>query len=711
MTTSLDPLFSILNKPSGYADYAAITAFSLAWGTYLLKGKAWDRPDPYHHVWFEKPQVSDAAASGRVKETRDISQKLQETVRRPRGVGVISSRLLTEPQNSQIVIFWGSQSGTAEGFANRLGRECHSRFRLNALVADLSDYDMETLEHINKETLAVFIVSTFGEGDPSDNTAGLWHWIRSAKASLDNLRYIAFGLGNSNYKYYNKVVDVIAESLDAHGAQQLMPIGKADDAKGATEEDFIMWKEEFFNYLKRSLGCQEYDMVYEPSLLVEQDTSLELIDLHQGEPVVDTKTLAGSSAIKPLPIKDMRELFNTTSDRNCLHAELDLSDFSEMGYKTGDHLSIWPSNPNAEVERVLKQLGRLHEAEVPILIKSLDGSKIKIPTPTTLSALLQYYLEICGPVSRETVAQLAQFAPTESSRLFLQDVSRDRSTYSAFLATTHVTVGRLLEISTSSEPSTWSSLPLSFLLDAFPVMRPRYYSISSSSIVSPRTPSITAVVSQMALQDPTGVQTTIPGLATNYLLAHHVHDKNSHTLHGPGAALEGRRVYAQIRKSKFKLPALASQPIIMAAAGTGIAPFRGFIQERARMKQVGKTCGKMLLYFGCRSPDEDYIYREELAQLQGVLEDQLTIVTAFSRYESRKVYVQERILEDNERIFEMLTEANANLYICGSAAMAREVNNTISSIVKDGNGWTDEEIKGWSETKKKTRKFQEDVWG
>ena len=82
MTTSLDPLLSMLNKPSGYADYAAITAFSLAWGTYLLKGKAWDRPDPYHHVWFEKPQVSDAAASGGVKETRDISQKLQETVRR-----------------------------------------------------------------------------------------------------------------------------------------------------------------------------------------------------------------------------------------------------------------------------------------------------------------------------------------------------------------------------------------------------------------------------------------------------------------------------------------------------------------------------------------------------------------------------------------------------------------------------------------------------
>jgi NADPH-ferrihemoprotein reductase len=81
MATSLDPSIFLLNKPSCYADYAAITAFSFALGTYLLKGKAWDRPDSYHHVWFEKPQIADAAVSDRTKETRDISHKLEETVR------------------------------------------------------------------------------------------------------------------------------------------------------------------------------------------------------------------------------------------------------------------------------------------------------------------------------------------------------------------------------------------------------------------------------------------------------------------------------------------------------------------------------------------------------------------------------------------------------------------------------------------------------
>jgi len=82
MPPPLDQVFSMLSKPSGFADYAAITTFSLVWGTYFLKGKAWDRPDTTHHLWFEKPQIADAAATDRVKETRDISQKLQETVRR-----------------------------------------------------------------------------------------------------------------------------------------------------------------------------------------------------------------------------------------------------------------------------------------------------------------------------------------------------------------------------------------------------------------------------------------------------------------------------------------------------------------------------------------------------------------------------------------------------------------------------------------------------
>jgi len=116
----------------------------------------------------------------------------------------------------------------------------HRRFRLEALVADLSDYDVDTINLIPESKFAIFIMSTYSEGDPSDNYAALWLWLRNdTNASLKNLRYIAFGLGNSNYKYYNKVIEVVTEAFNKMSASLMLPVGKADDAKDATEKDFL----------------------------------------------------------------------------------------------------------------------------------------------------------------------------------------------------------------------------------------------------------------------------------------------------------------------------------------------------------------------------------------------------------------------------------------------------------------------------------------
>ena len=169
-------------------------------------------------IYFERPQVAEGSSDGKTTTTRDVCQRLDEG-------------------GYHCVIFWGSQSGTSERLAENLGRECSARFGINALVADLSDYDAESIANIQKKYFAIFIVSTYGEGDPSDNTAGLWDWIKRVgenKIRLESLRYLAFGLGNSNYKYYNRVLDVAADALDAAGATALIPRQRADDANGGT---------------------------------------------------------------------------------------------------------------------------------------------------------------------------------------------------------------------------------------------------------------------------------------------------------------------------------------------------------------------------------------------------------------------------------------------------------------------------------------------
>lgn len=686
--------------PTGIADYTALAIIAGVSATFMSRGYLWDKPDPYYHLNFERPQLKNGGQIGNAnKETRNIAQKLEES-------------------GKNIVVFWGSQSGTAEGFAHRLAREISVRWGQETMTADLSDYDPVTISEIPATKMAVFIVSTYGEGDPSDNTADFWNWItKAADVSLSNLQYAAFGLGNTNYKFYNRVIDVIVEGLEKFGAKALMSLGKANDAEGATEEDFMAWKDALFTVFKDNLGFKEVEAKYVPSLKVDEDESLEPIDLHHGEPngqVDAPKGAAQSSPVRTLDITNSRELF-TASDRNCLHMDIDLSNQPELTYKTGDHLAVWPTNPDAEVERLLEVLGISSRRDIPLIIRPADpATKITIPTPTNANALFRCYLEICAPVNRDNVRDLAQFAPTPEAKAYLTKLGQDKGFYVDFINRNHLNLGRLLQCACPGQ--TWTDIPLSYLVETLPHIRPRYYSISSSSVVSPRKPSITAIVSTTPLPD--NPSELVHGVTSNYLLAISQHAQSqphphgiTYHLNGPSDALEGGKIFAHIRRSKFKLPITSKTPLIMVAAGTGLAPFRAFLSERVQVQKIGKEIGQMVLFFGCRNPNEDFIYREELAEMQAVLGDKLRLVTAFSRAEgSPRQYVQDRVSELGNDVVKMIDEG-ASFYICGRAGMAREVEKAVGSAMQKNKGWTNDQVNNWSKAVKKKNKWQEDVWG
>ncbi|CAI7581391.1 unnamed protein product [Penicillium pancosmium] len=672
--------------PTGLADYAALAVIAGVSGAYISRGYLWDQPDPYAYLAYERPQLKNGGQAGANanKETRNIAQKLEESGR-------------------NIVVFWGSQSGTAEGFAHRLAREISVRWGQNSMTADLSDYDPITIKEIPSTKLAIFIVSTYGEGDPSDNTVDFWSWINKANdVSLPSLRYAAFGLGNTNYKFYNKVVDVIVEGLDKFGAQALMPVGKANDAEGATEEDFMSWKDQLFSVFKEQLGFQEIEAKYTPSLLIQEDESLEPIDLHHGEPHGQADGKANqSSAVRTLSISNSRELF-TSSDRHCLHMDLDLTNQPELTYKTGDHLAIWPGNPDSEVELLLQVL-------------AIDlATKVTIPSPTSTNALFRYYLEICAPVNRDNVRDLAQFAPTPEAKAYLTQLGQDKDNYASFINRTHLNLGRLLQLACPGQ--TWSDIPLSYLAETLPHIRPRYYSISSSSVVSPRKPSITAIATTTPLPD--NSSELVHGVTSNYLLAisqqaqsqPHPYGVTYH-LNGPSNALEGGKVFAHIRRSKFKLPITGKTPLVMVGAGTGLAPFRAFLSERCQVQKIGKEVGQMILFFGCRNPNEDFIYQQELEEMQKVLGDKLRVVTAFSRQEGTpRRYVQDRVSEFGDDVVKLIDEGGS-FYVCGRAGMAREVEKAVGETMRKVKGWSEDEVNNWSKAVKRKNKWQEDVWG
>lgn len=149
----------------------------------------------------------------------------------------------------------------------------------------------------------------------------------------------------------------------------------------------------------------------------------------------------------------------------------------------------------------------------------------------------------------------------------------------------------------------------------------------------------------------------------------------------------------------------------MVGAGTGLAPFRAFLSERCQVQKIGKEIGQMIFFFGCRHPEEDFIYRDELQEMQETLGDKLRLVAAFSRHEGTpRRYVQDRVSEFGEEVVKLIDEG-ASFYTCGRAGMAREVEKAVSAAMQKTKGWTEDEVNNWSKAVKKKNKWQEDVWG
>lgn len=619
-----------------------------------------------------------------------------------------------------MVIFWGSQSGTAESLAARLSREVNRRFGIESLLADLSDYDAASITDIPVTKIAVFILSTYGEGDPPDNANELWSWVTTQKdVKLNDLRYAAFGLGNSNYNAFNRAIDIVTKSLDGFGARALLPVGKADDAKGSTVEDFLAWQDELFGMLKTTLGYREQNVGYQPTLSAVYNDSVNPADIHRGIPVDPRerkKARGGRLKVYALPLTEGRELFSG-SERSCLHLEFDLSQHARLKYKTGDHLAVWPQNPVQEVNRLLHMLGLQSQRSVPVSIAITEpGIELKYPTPTTLDALFGYYMDICGPMSRDLLPSLIQFAPSESSEARLAQLSSDPAAWTEYLSDKHINLGRLLE-DLSEDGQSWTSIPLSFLLEYIPPLKPRYFSISSSAVVQPRRVSITALVSHTPING--NIQNQIPGLATTYLA------RLKAQLAAPGAAsdttsavqiLPPHHLHAHIQRSPFKLPANAAVPLILVASGTGIAPLRAFLAERSRLHRMDRPVGRCLLFYGARSAQNEWLYREEMEEVRRELGQGLfEIETAFSRDPAkdpvRKCYVQDRVRERFGDIATTLLNEGGYLYVCGSARMARGLGKIMDECFAEKMAWSKERYTEWAARMKRERKWQEDVWG
>ncbi|KAK3990058.1 putative NADPH--cytochrome P450 reductase [Cladorrhinum sp. PSN332] len=684
-------------------DIIVLAAILLGTVAYFTKGKFWGvQKDPY--------ASSFAAANGaKAGKTRNIIEKLDES-------------------SKDCIIFYGSQTGTAEDYASRLAKEGKSRFGLETMVADLEDFDYDNLDAISSDKVVMFVLATYGEGEPTDNAVDFYEFITgdSPQFSLDNevplgnLNFVAFGLGNNTYEHYNSMVRNVNKALEKLGAHRIGDAGEGDDGAGTMEEDFLAWKDPMWKALAEKLNLEEREAVYEPVFgIVERDNlTPESPEVYVGEPNrmhLDGTPKGPFNAHNPYiaPIAESYELFNV-KDRSCIHMEIDISG-SNLTYQTGDHIAVWPTNPGEEVDRFLRVLGLDSKRNDVISVKALEPTaKVPFPTPTTFDAIVRYHMEICAPVSRQFLATLAPFAPTEDIKAEMAKLGGDKDYFHEKINVHHLNIAHVLEI--FGKGNKWNNVPFSAFIEGITKLQPRYYSISSSSIEQPKKVSITAVVEEQQLP---GRDDPFRGVATNYLLAlkqKQNGDANpspyglTYEITGPRNKYDGIHVPVHVRHSNFKLPSDPLKPIIMVGPGTGVAPFRGFVRERVKMAQNGQAVGKTILFFGCRKSTEDFIYEKEWEEAKKVLGDNFEVVTAFSREGSKKVYVQHRLKQRSKEINDLL-EQKSYFYVCGDAAnMAREVNTILGQIIAENRDIPEAKAEEIVKSIRASNQYQEDVW-
>ncbi|EEQ45168.1 NADPH-cytochrome P450 reductase [Candida albicans WO-1] len=640
------------------------------------------------------------------------------------GAGGSSRNILEtlKKNNKNTLLLFGSQTGTAEDYANKLSRELHSRFGLNTMVADFADYDFDNFGDITDDILVFFIVATYGEGEPTDNADEFHTWLTDEADTLSTLRFTVFGLGNSTYEFYNAIGRKFDQLLEEKGGERFAEYGEGDDGTGTLDEDFLSWKDGVFDSLKNNLNYEEKELKYEPNVKLTERDDLTVDDsnVSLGEPNKKYINSQGVDLSKGpfdhthpylAKITKTKELFNS-KDRNCVHVEFDISD-SNLKYSTGDHLAVWPSNSDENIKQFLKCFGLEDKENTVIELKALDSTySIPFPSPITYGAVIRHHLEISGPISRQLFLSIAGFAPNEETKATLTRIGNDKQEFASTITRRKFNIADALLF--ASKGKAWVDVPFEFIIENVQHLTPRYYSISSSSLSEKQLINITAVVEAEVESDGRAVT----GVVTNLLKNIEIEQNNTnetpvvhYDLNGPRNKFSKFKLPVHVRRSNFKLPKNTTTPVILIGPGTGVAPLRGFIRERVQQVKNGVNVGKTILFYGCRNEHDDFLYKQEWSEYASVLGDKFEMFNAFSRQDpSKKVYVQDKIVENYKIVNELLNNG-ATIYVCGDASrMARDVQAAIAKIVAKDRDISQESatelVKSW----KVQNRYQEDVW-
>lgn len=566
----------------------------------------------------------------------------------PPSLAVIAGGQPAAQAAGRLTIVYGSQTGNARRAAEQLAGDAEA----GGLAVRLVRADAYPTRELAGERLLYIVISTQGEGDPPDDAIGLVEFIAGKRAPrLPELKYAVLGLGDSSYADFCGIGRRLDARLAELGAQRLQPLGEADldiDTVAAP------WRAKALADARETLGN------------AATPTASNVTPLRHGQSAAHSAQhpfhaeLLARQRVSGRDFKGPAYGHHGRIDKHVHHLELSLEG-SGLHYEPGDALGIVHRNPPRLVDAILSATGLDGDAGV-----SHDGHT------RPLAQWLGEHRELTR-ISRPLLATVAERSGNADLATLLEPA---RGGELAAVFADHQLVDVL-----HRWPAEWNATAL------VAALRPaahRLYSIASS-------------------RKRVGEE------------AHLTVDELVYDAHGRGhagaasaflAALEeGAQVPVFIEPNeRFRVPADASRDIVMIGPGTGVAPFRGFVQERAETGAAGRNW----LFFGARHFNSDFLYQVEWQDaLQRKELHRLDL--AFSRDQAEKIYVQDRLRERGRDLYDWL-QGGAHLYVCGAIGMGKDVHAALLDVVAAHNGGDAEAAADYLSTLQREGRYARDVY-
>ena len=558
--------------------------------------------------------------------------------------GAITGGVAAAPAASDaapLTILYGSQTGNAKGVATKLKEQAQSR-GLTVKLVNMADYKPTALK---KEKFITVVVSTYGEGEPPEDAESLHEFLTTKKApKLDGVKVAVIGLGDSSYEFFCQTAKDFEARFNKLGAETIFQRADLD----------VDYDDEAAKWIDGALDA------FEPDLKAQQQASggqVVAMPFGAAAPAASQYTKQNPFAAE---LSVVQKITGRDSTKDVRHVEISLEG-SDITYTPGDSLGVYFLNDEALVDEVLT----LTQIDASSTVKLSDD---ELSIRDALIEKLELTQSYPGFVEKYATAT----GNPELLKL-VEDKAAMRE---------YIEPRQIFDIIRQNP----AQLEAQTLVDCLRKLQARLYSIASSQAEVEEEVHLTVGLVEF---DAFGSEHL--GGCSGYLARR---------------AQEGCKVKVfSEHNDNFRLPANDETPIIMVGPGTGIAPFRAFLQER----DAREASGKNWLFFGNPHFTQDFLYQVEI---QGYLKSGLLtkVDVAFSRDQAAKVYVQDKLRKNSQEVFAWL-EAGAHFYICGDAnRMAKDVHQALVDIIKENSGKDDEQAEQYLKDLRSANRYQKDVY-